>query len=98
MVLLTTTATIIAALNELSPSTRADLQLPEPSPATEAPISHEQLISLSKAFVVDTDVNDKTPNHKRKFTLNALLRGTNLYIPPAPPKPEPVNLNLSLPP
>ncbi|KAE8549670.1 hypothetical protein EYB25_008193 [Talaromyces marneffei] len=79
MVLLTTTPLIAKALQELSPSTRDDLELPDPIPATGAPISHEQLISLSKVFT----------RQSNGYTLNALLRGTKVYIPPPPPKPEP---------
>jgi hypothetical protein len=80
MVLLTTTPFIAKALEELSPSTRHDLKLPEPIPSTGAPISHEQLISLSKAFT----------RRKNGYTLNDLLKGARVYIPPPPPKPEPV--------
>lgn len=80
MVLLTTTPLIAKALNELSPSSRLDLKLPDPVPSPGAPISHDQLISLSKAFT----------KQKNGYTLNFLLRGTKVYIPPPPQKPEPV--------
>ncbi|EED20208.1 conserved hypothetical protein [Talaromyces stipitatus ATCC 10500] len=85
MVLLTTTQTIITALQDLSPSARTELHLPEPIPSTGAPISHKQLISLSKAFTTDSD----SLNANNEYTLNSLLRGTKVYIPPPPAKPEP---------
>ncbi|PCH03611.1 ATPase, vacuolar ER assembly factor, Vma12 [Penicillium occitanis (nom. inval.)] len=86
MVLLTTTPLIAKALNELSPSTRLDLKLPETIPSTGAPISHDHLISLCKAVT----------KQKNEYTLNLLLKGTKVYIPPPPPKPEPTPEFLAL--
>ncbi|RAO65371.1 uncharacterized protein BHQ10_001383 [Talaromyces amestolkiae] len=82
MVLLTTTPLIAKALNELSASTRLDLNLPEHIPPTGAPISHDQLISLGR--------------QRNGYTLNNLLKGTKVYIPPPPPKPEPTPEYLAL--
>lgn len=56
-------------------------------PDIAKPISHAQVIWLSKAlkaFAV-TDAPGDAP-----LTLEALLVGTSIYLPPPPPKPEPV--------
>jgi hypothetical protein len=104
MVLLVTTPTIIAALEELSSSTRDDLQLPT-TPAVGEPISHDQVISLARYFrcgdgsttqsiaassEIDSDDYEERAATTASYTLNTLLRGTEVYIRPAPPKPEPV--------
>jgi hypothetical protein len=101
MVLLVTTPTVIAALERLSSSTRDDLQLPT-TPAVGEPISHDQVISLARYFTsgdgstgrpeIDADDGEQRllAAPASSYTLNTLLRGTEVYIPPASPKPEPV--------
>lgn len=91
MVLLAMTSRILSTLQSLPASCRQELDLPS-EPALDAPISHEQLIRLARHFrenrgtkihTISQDEDDKT--------LNALLRGTRIYVPPPPKKPEPVS-------
>ncbi|KAF9696564.1 hypothetical protein EKO04_005220 [Ascochyta lentis] len=92
MVLLTMTPRIVRALSraeEASPETYAKLQTPpEPtltSPKPGNPISHRQLITLSKLtkqLPLDTDAEEESPTP----TLDALLRNTTIYTPPPPPR------------
>jgi hypothetical protein len=102
MVLLVTTPTILAALEELSASSRDELQLPQ-NPEVGEPISHDQVISLARYFTSGDGSNtysSVSPQFKAEdreearaapsYTLNTLLRGTEVYVPPPPPKPEPV--------
>lgn len=93
MVLLVITPTIVSALERLSESSREQLGLP--TPQLNEPISHNQLITLSRKLSSCSfedqrrsraDVKDETPS----YTLNDLVRGTSVYIPPPAPKPEPV--------
>ena len=86
MVLLTMTPGIVRAVaraEDLSPDAFANLHLPhEPrlaQPEPGNPISHSQLIDLSKLLKKH---DDHTPT-----TLSALLRSTTVYVPPPPPKP-----------
>jgi hypothetical protein len=63
----------------------------EPSlsnPKLGNPISHGQVIDLWK------ELKARSP---RPRTLDSLLRGTQVYIPPREPKPEPVSAGLSQP-
>ncbi|KAJ4334795.1 hypothetical protein N0V87_006599 [Didymella glomerata] len=91
MVLLTMTPGIVRALSQAEaalPELHAQLQKPsEPSlalPAPGNPVSHSQLIDLSKLVkqLPQDDADVETPR-----TLAALLLNTTLYIPPPPPKP-----------
>lgn len=84
MVLLVTTFRILSALESISPPARQHLNLPA-TLTLETPISHDQLIRLSRHLCSDDD------NHNRTWSLNALLQGTKVYVPPPPPKPEPVH-------
>jgi len=91
MVLLTMTSeavSSIARLKEIAPDELYKLQLPsEPSLSSAAlgnPISHSQLIDISK--LLKTYSSSKTPTSP----LSALLRGSKVYVPPPPPKKEPV--------
>lgn len=93
MVLLIITPTIVSALERLPESSREQLGLP--APQLNEPISHDQLITLSRKLsscsfedkgTSQTDAEDQTPS----YTLNDLVRGTSVYIPPPAPKPEPV--------
>ncbi|RHZ68299.1 TMEM199/VMA12 family protein [Aspergillus thermomutatus] len=86
MVLLVTTTHIISALEAIPPSSRKELDLPD-SLSINSPISHEQVIRLSHYF--RNGANSTSPDPKPDRSLNALLRGTKVYIPPPPKKPEP---------
>lgn len=95
MVLLVTTTHIISALEAVPPSSRKELDLPD-SLSINSPISHEQVIRLSHYFRNGGSSTSPDPNPDR--SLNSLLRGTKVYIPPPPKKPEPVRpTHLSLP-
>ncbi|PGG97879.1 hypothetical protein AJ79_09051 [Helicocarpus griseus UAMH5409] len=94
MVLLLITPAIASALERLPAATRDELSLPTPTSASA--ISHSQLVALSKYLLSDHSATEKTKdpsnaaiNNNETYTLNSLLRGTKLYIPPPPPKPEP---------
>ncbi|RJE17388.1 hypothetical protein PHISCL_10275, partial [Aspergillus sclerotialis] len=80
MVFLVITPRILSALDSIPPSSREDLKLP-PSPELHSPISHDQIIRLSRHLRTNTDHADGS--------LNSLLRGTKVYKPPPPKKPEP---------
>ncbi|GFF45444.1 hypothetical protein IFM46972_07794 [Aspergillus udagawae] len=86
MVLLVTTTHIISALEAVPPSSRKELDLPD-SLSINSPISHEQVISLSHFF--RNGANGTSPDPKPDRSLNSLLRGTKVYVPPPPTKPEP---------
>ena len=92
MVLLTITPAIVVAIQkcqELDSKSLIKLELPsEPSlaePEAGDPISHSQLIGISKLLKSHSEQLD-IPHH-----LGDLLRGSKVYIPPAKPKPEPVS-------
>ncbi|OAL34880.1 hypothetical protein AYO20_05841 [Fonsecaea nubica] len=73
MVLLTTTPRILSAISSLSLDDRSSLA-DLPTTCGQA-IEHTTLIAMSRL--------------SQKTTLNSLLRGTRVYIPPPPPKPQP---------
>lgn len=75
MVLLTATPSIIQAISSLPHDSRLHSENSTLPTNPGNPISHSTLIQLSKCI----------PN----VTLDALLRGTKVYIPPPPPRPEP---------
>ncbi|KAI9373288.1 endoplasmic reticulum-based factor for assembly of V-ATPase-domain-containing protein [Aspergillus egyptiacus] len=96
MVRLCTTPPILSAFEALPPSTRQDLNLPE-SLSLGNPISHEDVIAISRYFrskrtsssrneTTDADADADAGKYR---SLDSLLRGMKLYIPPPPPKPEP---------
>ncbi|CAK39505.1 hypothetical protein CBS115989_10374 [Aspergillus niger] len=87
MVLLTTTPPILAAIEALPPTSRHDFSLPD-TLNLEDPISHDQLIRIARYFR-QTDTSNSTSSIEETKTLNSLLRGTKVYIPPPPKKPEP---------
>ncbi|KAL7817183.1 endoplasmic reticulum-based factor for assembly of V-ATPase domain-containing protein [Trichoderma gracile] len=100
MVLLTMTPSIVDALkllddpresgdfnddaSEQQPETEsaASSAAPSPEPAVGNPISHSDIIDLYKKL---RDSQSSTP----KYSLEQLLQGSRVYIPPPPPKPEP---------
>ncbi|TPR08117.1 Vesicle coat protein involved in Golgi to plasma membrane transport family protein [Aspergillus niger] len=87
MVLLTTTPPILTAIEALPPTSRHDFSLPD-TLKLEDPISHDQLIRIARYFR-QTDTSSSTYSIAETKTLNSLLRGTKVYIPPPPKKPEP---------
>lgn len=91
MVLLVVTPRILSALEAIPTSRRKDLNLPESLDLNA--ISHEQLIELSRYHKSLQKGN--YDDHKAPTTLNSLLRGTKVYVPPPPKKPEPVRCILS---
>lgn len=89
MVLLATTDRILIAFGATPTSRREELDLPSTLELHE-PIAHEQLIRLAKELQTDTEYKERiapTPT-----VLSFLLRGTKVYVPPPPKKPEPVRI------
>lgn len=115
MVLLTMTPATVRALSRagaVAPEELAELQLlSEPSladPAPGEPVSHSQLIALSKLLKKHApkggipaegahDARESSATEEGSLpeedtvpaSLDALLRGSRIYIPPPPPKKEP---------
>lgn len=82
MVLLNTTPKILAYLASLSPASLATVSDADTIPIpinTQDPISHRKLVVLSRLQIKDGKLR----------SLDELLRGTAIYIPPPPAKPEP---------
>ena len=109
MVNLTITPPLLSAIEAIPLTRRKDLNLDLPdteSLSLEKPISHEQIIQISRYFretqkhPYDSQnaTGDENKNETAKIdrSLDALLRGTKLYIPPPPPRPEPVRMHPSL--
>ncbi|QKX56529.1 uncharacterized protein TRUGW13939_03634 [Talaromyces rugulosus] len=101
MVLLITTPTIVAALHALSPFARDQLNLAQTPPEIGAPISHDEVVSLARAFASpqqdENDIKEKVKeNGGKRYTLNELLRGSDVYTPPAAKKAEPTPEYLAL--
>lgn len=91
MVLLRATDHIIAALEAVSAFRREELELPA-TLELHGPIAHEQLLRLSKHLRQDAEYNTSHSNSQNLTILSYLLRGTKVYVPPPPKKPEPVRL------
>jgi TMEM199 family protein len=98
MVLLTMTDAIVKALGNLgiqscpvesgedaaTKEVQGTAQEPSlSSPAIGKPISHGQVMDISRQL--------KSRGHS-SYHLDILLRGSRVYAPPLPPKPEPVSL------
>jgi hypothetical protein len=99
MVLLTITAQIVGALQALGDSNDGlDLDLLNDTaqapvvkyeelslkdPEIGQPITHGQIIEIWK---------ESMRRGHAEFTLEDMLRGATIYVPPRPPKPEPVRL------
>ncbi|KAJ5156051.1 hypothetical protein N7492_008854 [Penicillium capsulatum] len=84
MVLLVATERIHAAWDAVPVSRRRELDLPAELDV-QGPISHEQLLRLSRTLR-----HDASSHAAGSVTvLSALLRGTTVYVPPPPKKPEP---------
>lgn len=87
MVILTMSHPIVEAIHTRNEVVLAERPAPEadPSlqiPAVGKPISHGQIVELW---------NDLRAHGHDKFSLEYLLRGSRVYIPPPPPKPETVS-------
>ncbi|KAL2441608.1 hypothetical protein ABEF95_015822 [Exophiala dermatitidis] len=93
MVLLIATPRILDAISSLSSSERSSL--PSPLPTTPgSPIEHTSIIALARLLSRSRtqshpELNHTTPTPPNDFSLNTLLRGAHVYIPPLPPKPQP---------
>ncbi|KIW05623.1 uncharacterized protein PV09_03494 [Verruconis gallopava] len=90
MVLLSMTPTIVAAVQAFNSCPWRKEEDGEPSlehPSVGNPISHRQLIHISKCL---KSTPEKTVAAERcvPVHLSELLKGCSVYIPPAPPKPE----------
>lgn len=93
MVLLVTTDRILSAFETIPVSRRPELELPS-TLELHGPIAHEQLLRLAKHL--QNDIDTATQNHNIKASptiLSSLLKGTKVYVPPPPEKPEPVRAN-----
>ncbi|KAJ5661299.1 uncharacterized protein N7484_000671 [Penicillium longicatenatum] len=89
MVLLMATERIRAALEAVPIPRREELDLPSPLDL-HGPIAHSQLLRLSKHLQNDAEYNTAERRISMSPTiLSALLRGTKVYVPPPPKKPEP---------
>ncbi|CAG7921704.1 unnamed protein product [Penicillium olsonii] len=86
MVLLVTTDCILAAFEAVPASRREELDLPS-TLEVNGPIAHDQLIRLAKHLQTDTEYKEQ--NTHKPTILSSLLRGTTVYVPPPPKKPEP---------
>lgn len=99
MVLLSMTPAIVRAVQKcqmIAEEELSKLQLAsEPSlsePEAGKPISHSQLIDISKLLKKYADKEEAQNDGKdpSSYHLDHLLRGSKIYIPPPPPKKEPV--------
>ncbi|KAF7718637.1 Uncharacterized protein PECH_008843 [Penicillium ucsense] len=89
MVLLTTTPRIIAALETIPAVQCSEIDLPTAAQAGDS-ITHDQLLRLAKYLQNDTPYQETHLSAQPHTTvLNDLLRGTRVYVPPPPKKPEP---------
>lgn len=87
MVLLLTTDRILAAFEAIPASRHEELDLPTTLEA-RGPIAHEQLIRLARYLQTDPEYKERASH--TPTVLSSLLRGTKVYVPPPPKKPEPV--------
>lgn len=92
MALLTMTPLVVEALGERAADARSNTPATEgepslDSPAAGNPISHRQLVDLSK---------DLHQLRATTYSLENLLKGSTVYFPPPPPKPEPVSVTRPL--
>ena len=97
MVCLTITPAILRALEELQNREQVPETLSEPSepsldqPATGKPITHGQIIALSKTLRgIKTDATNGKLDTIISYHLDDLLRGSKVYVEPPKPKAEPV--------
>lgn len=92
MVLLTMTPAIVAAVEIYTQHGDYTQSYGEPSldsPATGDPISHGQLVDISK-YLRSNPEKAEREGSRISTHLSELLRGSTIYIPPPSPKPEKV--------
>lgn len=65
-------------------------------PAVGSPISHAQLINISRALKPGSNKAAKTTVKDAQGRLQTLLRGAQLYYPPRTPPPGPVSAQFGL--
>lgn len=97
MVLLVITDRILTALKAVPVSQRTELDLPT-TLELHGPIAHEQLLRLAKHLQNDAEYNATQVSTRdgSPTLLSSLLRGTKVYVPPPPKKPEPVRATNTL--
>ena len=104
MVRLTITSAILRALEELQhrghvPEAQGEAQ-GEPSlkqPAIGNPITHGQIISISKILKeIRIHTANDNEDDKVSYHLDDLLRGSKVYVEPPKPKAEPVDFTYVL--
>jgi len=83
MVLLTITPSILEVLNRCSGTDRGAFEPRLADPQLGQPISHGQILDLWKQRRADGDGS---------LSLERLLSGSRIYVPPPPPKAEPVRV------
>jgi hypothetical protein len=100
MVLLTVTPSIARAITEahkIAGDEFEKIHLPDEPLLADAeagkPISHSQLIQLSRLLKENADKIAHAEGEQEEVvcTLDSLLKGSKIYIPPPPPKQEPVS-------
>ena len=100
MVRLTITSTILQALEELQHRGHVPEAQGEPSlkqPAIGNPITHGQIINLSKTLKeIKKNTNGDNEEDKVPYHLDDLLRGSKVYVEPPKPKAEPVDFTYVL--
>jgi len=90
MVCLSVTGRILNAFEVIPASRREELELPA-TLELHGPITHEQLLRLSKHLKHETEYDVLHESDGESSTiLSFLLRGTKVYVPPPPKKPDPV--------
>ncbi|KAJ6166495.1 hypothetical protein N7470_001942 [Penicillium chermesinum] len=90
MVFLVTTPRILAAWTAVPAERRQELDLPA-ALDLHGPIAHAQLLRLSKYLENDSAYTSSIAGNEPPdpTVLSSLLRGTKVYVPPPPKKPEP---------
>ncbi|KAJ5684255.1 uncharacterized protein N7477_000600 [Penicillium maclennaniae] len=88
MVLLVATDRILAALEVVPASRRRELELPA-TLEVNGPIAHDQILRLSKHLQANAEYHATQDTSRSPTVLSSLLRGTRVYVPPPPKKPEP---------
>lgn len=102
MVLLTMTAAVVAVVELYLEHHPIEANPDEPSldaPTTGNPISHGQLVDISKYLKSNPEKVEgrETDGRQLPIHLSELLKGCSIYTPPLKPKPEPVSsINLSI--
>jgi len=107
MVLLTATPSVVAAIDKCrflaTPSDTKNAPNFASLKGTKLgdPVSHEQLIQISKLLKShygkrphSNEATEKEGEEPVAYHLNDLLRGSQIYVPPPKPKPEPVRFSM----